>query len=269
MYRFNIVLLFILLLLNYETVFSAGFDCSKASTKIEKLICQDSLLNKLDEELSNVFNQLKKDLPTNQFNAIKKTQIQWIKSRNKSLCKDTQSCSIAYNQQIRKLQNKMKESCLKEANGNFKYKNKLIHPGLVKEFETDISDYAPSITVSVDVEAAYGSNEYYEDISIDKEGKCTINPDDNPRTSYSYKRIGMIKPNIHALITWNWEGGSSAECSLLCVNFSIRNGYQADGVTPSQRLAMNVIRKMSISNIDDVKIKNDKILIGQTPLIFD
>ena len=67
----------------------------------------------------------------------------------------------------------------------------------MKEFETDISDYAPSITVSVDVEAAYGSNEYYEDISIDKEGKCTINPDDNPRTSYSYKRIGMIKPNIH------------------------------------------------------------------------
>ncbi|WP_295056151.1 hypothetical protein [Sulfuricurvum sp.] len=39
------------------SLFGASFDCTKASTKVEKMICADPELSKLDENLSNIFKE--------------------------------------------------------------------------------------------------------------------------------------------------------------------------------------------------------------------
>ena len=49
---------FILFFLFFSSLsFGASFDCNKASTKHEKLICSDEELNKADEEMGKVYKQ--------------------------------------------------------------------------------------------------------------------------------------------------------------------------------------------------------------------
>lgn len=62
------------------TVDAASFDCVKAATNTEKLICSNSALSKLDEELSAAYKMALKD--EKQTDSIKQVQKQWIKERN-------------------------------------------------------------------------------------------------------------------------------------------------------------------------------------------
>jgi len=39
------------------TVHAASFNCSKATTQTEKIICSDSELGKLDEQLAGIYNE--------------------------------------------------------------------------------------------------------------------------------------------------------------------------------------------------------------------
>lgn len=74
------------------TAHAASFDCAKAGTKIEKMICGDAELSKLDEEMNTAYkialqNEKKVD-------AIRQAQKQWLKKRNG--CTDAACVSQAY-----------------------------------------------------------------------------------------------------------------------------------------------------------------------------
>ncbi len=56
----------------------ASFDCKKASTKIEKTICQDDFVAGLDRCLSGVYHVIKKN---NGDSSILKSQKIWLKNR--------------------------------------------------------------------------------------------------------------------------------------------------------------------------------------------
>lgn len=62
--------------------FAASFDCSKASTPIEKAICSDPVLSRLDSDLGAAYISLKKSLSEAQFNQLQKEQRQWLSQRN-------------------------------------------------------------------------------------------------------------------------------------------------------------------------------------------
>lgn len=53
---------------------AAGFDCSKASTSIEKMICNDRILSDLDSAMSNLYSSKKDD-------KLKEIQLDWIKNK--------------------------------------------------------------------------------------------------------------------------------------------------------------------------------------------
>jgi uncharacterized protein len=53
------VVLFVLVLNCSIAAHSASFDCAKASSKIEKMICADSALSKLDQDLGAIFKSAK------------------------------------------------------------------------------------------------------------------------------------------------------------------------------------------------------------------
>lgn len=55
----------------------ASFDCAKASTSVEKMICEDSELSKFDEELGSLYKKVKEIAPEE-----KKKQKAWISERN-------------------------------------------------------------------------------------------------------------------------------------------------------------------------------------------
>ena len=81
------------------TVQAASFDCAKATTKIEKMICADPELSKLDEEMSKIYKTAQQD--EKQAESIRQTQKQWMKVRNS--CTDAACVKRAYEMRLSSL----------------------------------------------------------------------------------------------------------------------------------------------------------------------
>jgi uncharacterized protein YecT (DUF1311 family) len=62
------------------TAHAASFDCEKANTKIEKLICSDASLSKFNDDLNAAYRSALHD--AQQATAIRRDQLQWMKNRN-------------------------------------------------------------------------------------------------------------------------------------------------------------------------------------------
>ena len=79
-----------------KSIQAASFDCSKAGNKIERAICQDSEISKLDEDLSKVYRAVRaKD------KGVVKEQRAWLKKRNK--CSDSSCLKSVYTARISNL----------------------------------------------------------------------------------------------------------------------------------------------------------------------
>lgn len=91
------VCIFIILLCFTTNVTAASFDCAKASTNIEKMICADDNLSKLDEELNTIYKQALSAETSKE--ELKKQQLMWLKKVRKS-CKDAACLKIWYGDRI-------------------------------------------------------------------------------------------------------------------------------------------------------------------------
>lgn len=77
----------------------ASFDCGKAGTKVEHLICDNPEISKLDDELSVAYKVVLKD--ERQADTIRQAQKQWMKERNG--CTDANCVETAYRIRIDEL----------------------------------------------------------------------------------------------------------------------------------------------------------------------
>jgi uncharacterized protein len=91
--------------------YSASFDCKKASTETEKMICSDKYLGYIDEDLGDVYKSLMATYSSLEKSQIVIEQKKWIKSRN-SACVNVQECKKIYNVRISKLRKKLDEGVL-------------------------------------------------------------------------------------------------------------------------------------------------------------
>ena len=98
---------------------AASFDCEKATTKVEKMICADPELSKLDDELGRVYSENLKKYPDYVAN-FQAQQRAWLKERNK--CETKECLRSIYQKRIAQLTPKEdtqssdsgnKEQCLK------------------------------------------------------------------------------------------------------------------------------------------------------------
>lgn len=78
---------------------AASFDCAKAGTKVEKLICSDAELSKLDEELNAAYKTALQDGKL--ADTIRQAQKQWMKERNS--CADANCVKQAYEARLASL----------------------------------------------------------------------------------------------------------------------------------------------------------------------
>jgi uncharacterized protein YecT (DUF1311 family) len=88
------ILLFLFIGLYAGSGLAAGFDCSKAATQVEKMICASSELSNLDEHLSRHYEGAKYALSESE-TCIKSDQLQWLKSI-RNICKDNICLKMAY-----------------------------------------------------------------------------------------------------------------------------------------------------------------------------
>lgn len=82
---------------------AASFDCAKASTKVEHMICADSEISKLDEELNTAYTVALQD--KTRADSIKQAQKTWLSSRNR--CVNLECLKSAYISRTRLLQQKI------------------------------------------------------------------------------------------------------------------------------------------------------------------
>jgi uncharacterized protein len=79
---------------------AASFDCAKASTKVEKLICSDSELSKLDEDLSKAYQQSLERSDVKKGATV--SQRQWLKNE-RNICQNAECIKTAYERRIKEL----------------------------------------------------------------------------------------------------------------------------------------------------------------------
>ncbi|MGI9571434.1 MAG: lysozyme inhibitor LprI family protein [Desulfobulbia bacterium] len=78
---------------------SPSFDCAKASTKVEKIICDSADLSELDSELAEAYKIALRDSPWSSANKrIRQDQKDWLASRN--LCETGACLGDLYQQRI-------------------------------------------------------------------------------------------------------------------------------------------------------------------------
>ncbi|NMM25735.1 MAG: DUF1311 domain-containing protein [Glaciimonas sp.] len=78
------------------SVQAAGFDCATAQTKVEKLICADAELSKLDEYLASAYSAALKVDGNAAY--VRQEQKQWVKERN--ACVDASCVKNAYQNRL-------------------------------------------------------------------------------------------------------------------------------------------------------------------------
>ena len=79
------------------TSHAASFDCENASSHVEKLICTDDELSRLDERMAGYYETALLDEKTAR--AVKQAQKQWLKERNS--CSDAACVKNAYETRMR------------------------------------------------------------------------------------------------------------------------------------------------------------------------
>jgi uncharacterized protein len=79
---------------------AASFDCAKASTQVEKLICADEKLSGLDDQLTAAYKTASETATDK--TALKTQQRDWLKKKRNS-CKDAECLTKAYQDRIAEL----------------------------------------------------------------------------------------------------------------------------------------------------------------------
>jgi uncharacterized protein len=92
-----------------SVLMAASFDCKRAGTQVEKIICAQADISKLDEDLSGLYKQALVVSPE-----IKNEQLLWIKERNS--CKSDQCVRDQYTNRIGNLRALLLQSAKNENN---------------------------------------------------------------------------------------------------------------------------------------------------------
>lgn len=96
--RLRTASLAIALLLAVSTSFAASFDCNRARTQAEKLICADPLLGRLDDALAFNYRAMLTVDVGRSTRSLRAEQLGWLSRRNQ--CKDVQCLVQAYRVRI-------------------------------------------------------------------------------------------------------------------------------------------------------------------------
>jgi uncharacterized protein len=79
---------------------AASFDCAKASTNVEKLICMDAIISQQDEQLEQVYKGVLGKIVDKE--SLRRAQRIWLKEK-RNFCKDAMCLMQAYHERIAQL----------------------------------------------------------------------------------------------------------------------------------------------------------------------
>jgi uncharacterized protein len=97
----RMTLAFLCVFISDDVTHAASFDCTEASSVMEKTICADNLLSKVDEEMGSYYFKLKDSLNGERSQELLREQRSWLKLRASKCAVNDSSClKKLYNDRI-------------------------------------------------------------------------------------------------------------------------------------------------------------------------
>ncbi len=142
----------------------------------------------------------------------------------------------------------------------FTFRGEPIHPKLVHEFEAWLSDDTPPITTTLDIAAAFDTNEYCEKVETTQDGFVHFTDGDG---WYAYKPLGQMDDGTHVLLTEANGGGSGSFMNLVFVHLDEDKAMTPQGSSYT-RVLMSVDGRFALGDRDDASIEvlADRVVVG-------
>jgi len=263
---------------------AASFDCAKASTAVEKLICSEAKLSELDSRLALAYRRALATPAVAQ--RVKQDQRVWLADRNK--CADAACLTNAYQRRLASLEAAVSAPA-PPASGKADARSDrepsftaapFISPRIINDLSTWQSDHGDQI-VAINITDSQGSNRYFGDVETKPDGGGTYvsyrTPSDEPgaaESEFGYTHVGRTASGIDVLRTRDSGGGSGVFEDLLLVKLErseaggeLRStGRKTETFTFKKARLM--IRKLGAIGLGDrwngnIKITGDQIAIGK------
>jgi hypothetical protein len=152
-------------------------------------------------------------------------------------------------------------TALVSAAGAFEYQGLPIHPKLVEEFEGSLADAGPAPTVTVDVAAAFDTNEYAEAVDRTATGLVKYA---SPPGWYGYAHLGTLDDGTHVLRTASNGGGSGVFTNLMFVRLDSPSSATDPTGSRFTRVLMHHLGSFPLGDRDDgvVRVEADHVIVG-------
>lgn len=146
---------------------------------------------------------------------------------------------------------------------DFTFAGRPVHPKLVEEFESWLSDDRSPITLAVDVAAAQGTDEYEEPFEARPGGLVRYRSGDG---WYGYEVLGRLRDGIYVLRTAASGGGSGVFLNLLFLRLDVDRAVRPDG-SRYERTVLSVAGRHVLGDRDDaeIRIEVDRVVVGSSP----
>lgn len=105
--KYGLFTIICLLFCAASTVSAASFDCAKAATNVEKLICSNSEIEELDDKTTIIYSKAMSNSSEEQRSNLITRQIHWLK-QVRNICKDIACLNEAYLARITELKSLFK-----------------------------------------------------------------------------------------------------------------------------------------------------------------
>ncbi|MEM7009518.1 MAG: hypothetical protein AAF462_10330 [Thermodesulfobacteriota bacterium] len=159
---------------------------------------------------------------------------------------------------------------LKQANQNFTYDGKPIHPGCINEFSVSMADSGPPIVRAIDLKSCVSSNEFATNFKVGDDGYIEYQYEDSGDTNYfAYKYIGKAKGGLHILDT-KWSGGGTMVArTVFLTRFGIEKykTFNTEGnIDVENRLILKCIGQIvrGDRDIGSIELRDDKLILGDS-----
>ena len=162
------------------------------------------------------------------------------------------------------------EDILKEANQNFTYKGKTIHPGCIEQFMVNLADSGPPIVRSVDVEPCLSSNEFFMDYNVSEDGYIGYEYEESGEKNYfGYKIIGKAKGGIHILDTKASGSGTIVATTVYLIRFgkeNYRSFDEQEKLKIEPKLIMKCVGQIDRDDRDigSIELINNNLVLGES-----
>ena len=201
-----------------SVIFAASFDCEKATTEVEKLICSDDLLSSLDRLLSTAYRIALKR--TDNEKQLIHSQKQWLKYE-RNACRDTECIKEAYVTRIKEL--RLSSQVIVKSRPSNRGASQTNNPSKkLKSQVTELPEKPKLIETEPQTELTTdSSNNNIEAGSIGKNPKVTIfYYDEDYRPVVKLEKLGPISDGLRAILAMyalqNGAGCSGGHENISC-----------------------------------------------------